>query len=378
MSSISVMKKVLFLNLTAFSQTGGLEKFNRCFLKALAETETATNYISESYSMYDTVADERYYNVNKYRGFNKHKLQFVISGVVKAFKSDLIILGHINLALIGFIIRLFAPSKKIVLICHGIEVWEPLSYIKRTVLHGANRVLAVSSYTKQQITDLHKVASDKITVFHNTIDPYFPMPDTFNKNHNLLKRYGLSQNDFILYTLCRLSSKEQYKGYDYVIKALPALLKKYTNIKYLVAGKYDEVELNRIKALISETGVSDHVIFAGFVDDSELIAHYQLGDVYIMPSQREGFGIVFIEAMACGRRVIAGNKDGSVDALANGALGKLVDPTSVEEITTAVENYYLNAEAGNEQASAALQKQVIKHFGFSIYKDKLKQVIPTL
>jgi glycosyltransferase involved in cell wall biosynthesis len=238
--------------------------------------------------------------------------------------------------------------------------------------------LAVSSYTKQQITNLHKIASDKITVFHNTIDPYFPLPDTFNKNPDLLKRYGLNENDFILYTLCRLSSKEQYKGYDYVIKALPALLKKHPNIKYLVAGKYDDVELNRLKALISETGVSANVIFAGFLDDSELIAHYQLGDVYIMPSQREGFGIVFIEAMACGSRVIAGNKDGSVDALAKGELGKLVDPTSVEEITKAIEDYYLSSVNWNMQSSADLQKRVIKHFGFSIYKDTLKQVIPTL
>jgi glycosyltransferase involved in cell wall biosynthesis len=82
--------------------------------------------------------------------------------------------------------------------------------------------------------------------------------------------------------------------------------------------------------------------------------------------------------MACGSRVIAGNKDGSVDALAKGELGKLVDPTSVEEITKAIEDYYLSSVNWNMQSSADLQKRVIKHFGFSIYKDTLKQVIPTL
>lgn len=372
------MKKVLFLNLTAFSQTGGLEKFNRCFLKALAEIEVDTQMVSQAYSMYDTVADEKYYPQAKYKGFGLSRISFVMNSVMQGLRSDVVILGHINLAIVGYLIKMIAPQKKVMLICHGIEVWEPLQGMKQKMLNSANKILAVSEYTRQQIMKLHNIAADKVAVFHNTIDPYFPLPKTFDKNKALLQRYGLIENDFVLFTLCRLSSKEKYKGYDNVVKALPQLLKKYPNIRYVIAGKYDEQEKDRMDVMIEELGVQDKVVFTGYVDDKEIIQHYQLGDVYVMPSQGEGFGIVFIEAMACGQRVIAGNKDGSVDALANGELGKLVNPDDVNEIADAVASYYEGNAAWNTTSSAVLQEKVLNRFGFDVYKNRMKQLLPTL
>ncbi len=71
---------------------------------------------------------------------------------------------------------------------------------------------------------------------------------------------------------------------------------------------------------------------AGYIPEEELNDHYNLCDVFAMPSKGEGFGIVFLEAMACGKPVLAGNKDGSVDALLGGKLGALVDPDDVAQI----------------------------------------------
>ncbi len=85
--------------------------------------------------------------------------------------------------------------------------------------------------------------------------------------------------------------------------------------------------------MAKDLGVAEHVIFAGFVPDEELPDHYRLADVFAMPSTGEGFGIVFLEALACGTPVLAGNRDGSTDALDAGRLGTLVDPLSDEEIT---------------------------------------------
>jgi len=369
------MKKVLFLNLMAFKQTGGLEKFNRSFLKALVENEVQAGMVTQAYSLCDTIANEAYYPSDKYKGFGYHKVKFTISSILQGLKADCIILGHINLSIIGFFINLIAPSKKIVLICHGIEVWKPVSVIKKRVLKIAQRILAVSTYTKTQIANVHGIEPERITVFHNTIDRYFPLPKTFNKDVELLNRYRFDQNDFVLYTLCRLSSHEQYKGYDNVIKALGQLQGKYPNIKYLIAGKYDDIELQRVKQLIIENKVEDKVRFAGYIDDSEIIAHYQLGDVYIMPSYGEGFGIVFIEALACGCRVIAGNADGSIDAVANGELGKLVDPKSVDDIAYAIEAYYNNNANWNIDKAKLLQQDVVSRFGFDQYKNRLSSII---
>ena len=73
-------------------------------------------------------------------------------------------------------------------------------------------------------------------------------------------------------------------------------------------------------------GLSDRVIFTGYIPESEKIAHYNLADVYVMPSTGEGFGIVLLEAVACGVPVVGSRVDGSREALLDGQLGRLVDP----------------------------------------------------
>jgi glycosyltransferase involved in cell wall biosynthesis len=78
------------------------------------------------------------------------------------------------------------------------------------------------------------------------------------------------------------------------------------------------------------------VIFAGWVSEAEKVAHYNLADVYVMPSYGEGFGIVFLEAAACGLEVIGSKVDGSREALLDGILGQLVDPKKPEELTSAI------------------------------------------
>ena len=82
--------------------------------------------------------------------------------------------------------------------------------------------------------------------------------------------------------------------------------------------------------------MQDAVVLAGFVPDEELSEHYNLCDLFAMPSKAEGFGIVYLEALACGKPVLAGNKDGSRDALNDGELGLLVDPDDTAEIASEV------------------------------------------
>src|SRR6185437_13841430 len=86
------------------------------------------------------------------------------------------------------------------------------------------------------------------------------------------------------------------------------------NLKYLLIGKYDDREKARLDVLIKKYGLQQQVVFTGFVPDEALADHFNLSDIYIMPSEKEGFGIVFIEAMYHNKPVIAGNRDGSVDA----------------------------------------------------------------
>ena len=96
------------------------------------------------------------------------------------------------------------------------------------------------------------------------------------------------------------------------------------NAIYLIAGAGDDKQ--RLEHLAAERGLAGRVVFTGHVPADELPSYYALADVFAMPSTGEGFGIVFLEAAACGLPVIAGNADGSVDALGEGQIGCLVDP----------------------------------------------------
>jgi glycosyltransferase involved in cell wall biosynthesis len=167
--------------------------------------------------------------------------------------------------------------------------------------------------------------------------------------------------------VCRLEETERYKGYDQIIKAMPEILRLVPNARYLLVGRGSD--RRRIEKLIAEVGVQDSVILAGFVPDDELAEHYNLCDIFAMPSQGEGFGIVYLEALASGKPVLAGNKDGSRDALADGELGLLVDPDDTAEIAAEIIRVLRREHLRQENFHPELLRQrVIELFGFEAFK----------
>jgi phosphatidyl-myo-inositol dimannoside synthase len=366
------LHKVLFLYLKAFSFTGGIEKFNRSFLKALHELSVDGYIDADAYSPYDTESDEKYFPRLRFSGFGGFRLFFVVRSILAAYKYNTIIIGHINLAVIAYIIKTIKPNVQLIIITHGIEVWKKQTGYKQKVLQLADKILSVSSHTKNQLLYFNpNLHAGKIKIFHNTLDPYFIVPNAFQKSQTLQKRYKLQTNSNVLLTVTRLSFSEKYKGYDNVVKVISRLQQQYSNVHYLICGKADTAEQARMLQLIKTHQVQNHVTLVGFVKDEELIQHYLLADVFVMPSKKEGFGIVFIEALACGLRVIAGNKDGSIDALQNGALGKLIDPDNADDIEAAIIETLQEANYNPKQ----LQQQVLQAFGFPLYKQRLQQYI---
>lgn len=367
------MQKILFLYLQSFSYTGGIEKFNRSFLKALHELSIDGSFDANAMSMYDDKTDEKYFSEKRFKGYNRYKLRFVVGSIIHALQYNVIIIGHINLAIVGLIIKLIKPSVKMVLIAHGIEIWEKQKGTKKKFIENVDCFLAVSSYTKKRMLEANSFLDEnKIKIFPNTIDSYFEIPTAFQKPSYLIDRYNIKPHQKIVLTITRLSSTEKYKGYDHVLNVLAKVNNKYNgNIRYFLGGKADEVEKERIEQIIARNKIAENVEVLGFIKDEELIDHYLLGDVFVMPSKKEGFGIVFIEAMACGLKVIAGNKDGSVDALKNGDLGTLVNPDDEAEIEKAIFENLNNIEVNCEQ----LQKKVLNNFEFKHYKERLRKYI---
>lgn len=359
-------QKILFLSLYTFGLTGGIEKVCRAISKALSDFKSNNligNY--QCMSMYDGPADSRYLTAKHFKGFHGNRLNFGFSAVNNGRTSDIIILSHLNLLLFGLLIKKLKPKARIILFAHGIEIWKPLNNWKRKFLQQNVEIWAVSRYTADRIKQQHDISASNINVLNNCIDPFFKIPSDFGKPIELMKRYGLSEDKKILFTLTRLSSEEKYKGYDQVLAAMKHLPK---NIHYILGGKADENEQQHINTLIAEYKLQHRVTLTGYIADEEVTDHYLLADIFVMPSSAEGFGISFIEASACGCQVIAGNQDGSKDALLNGGLGILIDPLSVSELEVAITKSL-------EMPVTPLQQQqkTLSNFGFSSYKHKLQQ-----
>ena len=363
----------LFLTLRVFSATGGIEKVCRIAGKALHElSQEGANKIVKIFSLYDESTDinTNYFPASTFKGFGNNRFNFLCAAFKKGVDSHQVILSHINLLTFGYIIKLFSPTTKLILIAHGIEVWGILPWWKRKMLLRCDLILPVSDFTKMKMATQNQLPEEKMKVINNCLDPFLSPILHTSKQQQLQHTYGIEANDIVLLTLTRLASTEKYKGYDLVIQAIHDLKEKLPTIKYLIVGKYDMAEKERLDKMIDRLNLQQQIIITGFIPDEALPSHYNLADLFIMPSQKEGFGIVFIEAMFYGKPVIAGNMDGSVDALHNGEFGFLVNPTSQQEITNAIIEVTSNYNKYVPEHAA-----VMKYFGFDVYKEKLKEII---
>ena len=304
------------------------------------------------------------------RGFGNRKARFVAASVREGRKSRVVVLCHVKLLITGYLIKLFSKKTQVLLIAHGKEVWEPLSKRQQSLLTSCDLILPVSRFTRDKLQALYHIPEGKLLVLPNCLDPHLPKPVPEERRVAWRGKYSIPENAFLLMTLSRLTIHEKNKGYDKVLVAMSELLPECPRLYYLFVGKYDDEEKQRLNVLATELGISGRVIFSGFVADGALADHYTMCDVYIMPSEKEGFGISFIEALYYGRTVIAGNRDGSTDALLDGKLGVLVDPRSQEEITAAIRKVYQNPEAFKPD-----RELLMEHFSFERYREEWGKVL---
>jgi phosphatidylinositol alpha-1,6-mannosyltransferase len=183
------------------------------------------------------------------------------------------------------------------------------------------------------------------------------------KDSSLLRKHGL-EHMRVLMTLGRLTASERYKGVDEVLEVLPDLIKEFSNLAYLIVGSGDDLERLRKKAAM--LGLAERVIFAGQVSEDDKVEYYNLADAFLMPGWGEGFGIVLLEAMACGLPTLASILDGSREALRDGELGVLVDPRNSEDLKQGIREIL------------SRPKKVppgIEYFSFARYQERMHDML---
>ena len=242
----------------------------------------------------------------------------------------------------------------LITILHGLEVTRLKSskYQKKIknfkkVLNLSDKVLSVSNYTKNNallLSDNNK----KIEVIPNFVNTDFFYP--INRKNILSKKYKAYKNDIIILSLSRLVKR---KGHFVVIDAMQHLIKKFSNVKYLIAGAGDKLYERDLKEYVKKYNLNNYVHFLGYVNEKDKNNLYNLCNVYVMPSlpsgpkgNSEGFGMTFLEANACAKPVIGTNVGGISDAIDNGNNGFLIKPNrpkELEKILTKIirdQNYY--------------------------------------
>lgn len=295
---------------------------------------------------------------------------FVLQLVSRAIwgRPQLILCGHVNYAPVAHWLSRLLNIPYWVFV-YGIEVWGLQSSSKIKALDHAAKIICISNYTRDRLIKEQNLSPQQFAL----------LPVTFHascysiaaKPESLLQRYGLSHDQPVILTVARLSQTERYKGYDRILQALPTIRQTLPTVHYLLVGKGDD--LPRVEALVDQLGLRDWVTLTGFVPDQELTAHYQLCDVFAMPSKKEGFGIVYLEALACGKPTLGGNQDGALDALCQGELGALVDPDNLEALahtlTEMLQGTYPNPLIYQPEQ---LRQRVIDTYGFERFKAILK------
>ena len=258
------------------------------------------------------------------------------------------------------------------LVAHGIDIHPALPSRTAEAIRAADRILAVSHWTRDRVLALGGVDPARVVILPNTMDEsrfsIGPRPDL------LQKRYAIPAGSKIILSVARLDATERYKGYDRMVRALPQLQEDSGPIHFVLVGEgQDKV---RVDALAKILGIERLITLAGFVPDEELADHYRLADVFAMPSTGEGFGIVFLEAMSCGTPVVAGCLDGSVDALDNGRLGVLVEPESVSAIIDGIQRVLTCNGPAWWFNRHALHSEVVATFGRAAFRTRLRDLFP--
>lgn len=321
-----------------FNLKGGIQVYLQDLLQGLNE-ELPNSKITIFNKLDITKPDDKFTDKNLVFRFSGNVPKFLqlphfasnlITGAL-IDKPKLIVCGHLNFAPIAFLIHRLTGIPYWICV-YGVDAWDVQDKWKQQALHSAEKIISISGYTRDRLIHEQTLNPEQISLLPVTFDAsrwsITPKP-TY-----LLKRYGLSPEQQVILTVGRLVSAERHKGYDYVIQSLPAIIQELPNVHYLIVGKGDD--RSRIEQLIQSLNLQRYVTLTGFIPDQELSDHYNLCDIFAMPSKGEGFGIVYLEALACGKPTLGGNQDGAIDALCHGEVGVLVNPYDLNAIANSI------------------------------------------
>lgn len=349
--------RILFLasDLSAF---GGIQRYNRNFLAALRGLGNEV-----------AAVEQKGTGLGAKAGF---VLRFWIETV--RFAPEVTVCTHVNFSPLSYAAKLLLGRPYTVTV-YGIEVSPIRSAAHRRALRAASTIVKLFDATAEEVVRQLPEVRERIVTIPNSVDgTRFSIK---GRPQNLVARFHLEKMKVAL-TACRLSSVERdLKGYDRVIRAMPEVLRAVPEARHLIVGGGDDVPF--VERLIRNLGLQGKVLLAGAPPDGEMVNYYNLADVFVYPSKREGFpAIVLLEALASGKPVIGGNQPGAEEALLNGELGIVVDSDDTRAIAEAIIRVLRGDVPRHLLDPARLRARTLEAYGPEAYRAHVERFLDRL
>jgi len=356
---------------------GGIQEAGRLTAAALIEIARARGWATDVRSLNDPRGHHSFdvgESTVSAQGFGRAKSAFVLAGIRRARSmrhedGGVVLAAHPNLAPPAMWMRWSAPHLKTIIMSHGIEVWRPLPRFRRRALARADVVLAPSSDTARKLVDVQGVAPAKVRKLAWPMNPAFlrmadapaslPLPPSFPRGRVIL-------------TVGRWVASERYKGADQLIRATAQLRTEVPSLQLVVVGGGDD--LLRLRKLAADLDVMDCVHFLETLSRAEIAACYSRTDIFALPSTGEGFGLVFLEAMAFSRPVVGASCGGTTDVIEDEVNGLLVPPGNFEGLVQTLRRL-LGDESLCERLGLRGAEIVRGKYRFEVFQSELERVL---
>ena len=352
--------------------TGGIQRAGRHVAAVLAEYAEQRRMpcrvlsLNDPARVYCNVLGRREF---AFRGFNRAKDHFVSAALRLALSQpSLVVAAHPNLAPLVWTMKMISPGVRTVIFTHGIEVWTALAAWRRWALRRADLVLGPSSDTARRVIAVQGVPEPRVRCLPWGLDPEFASAASATNDETR----GLPADDRVVLTVGRQVASDRYKGADVLIQAVSRLMPSVPNLSLVVIG--DGADRPRLERMAQALGVGGRVHFWGNVPSDTLASAYRRCDVFAMPSAGEGFGLVFLEAMAFGKPVIGGAHGGTPDVVEDGVTGYLVRHGDLDSLTHALERLLTDDGLRKEMGRRA-QEQVRSTFLFEHFERRLTDIL---
>lgn len=387
------MMNTLLVTIEFPPETGGIESYTYNLIKLIPNSSVLAPEILHS-NRFDqqqkfTIFRKKILYHRQFwlfkKGFYTYSLGYLVTilalmwhtwNVVRKEKPDVVICS--DSVPVGLVLGILNDLSKIpyIVFSHGRDVLylQHVPFVKFLLHHSlknASKVIVNSEYTRGLILELGIPISDTYKINPCVDSDFFrPLDVSYFK-----KQHGISDKKVLL-SVGRLVER---KGNDKVIKALPEVIQNIPNLVYLIAGNGPCKE--PLKKMVEDLGLEENVRFIGYVPDNQLPKYYNLCDVFIMPSRTEkgdpeGFGIVYLEAGACGKPVIGSRMGGIPDAVLNGKTGILVDPLDEREIADAILELLSDENKANQMGEYGRRRA--EKLNWEAASDKLKKIISNI